>query len=108
MFITAQQIFAAMAAIVEAPGYPLLQSYKDDFYKRDLESLKCNWSAKARAIWVITPNGTHLNFIGHHLRQAEEVTASVHCGYANIDIFSLAPTGIKRITAAQAVEEAKK
>ena len=108
MFITAQQIFAAMSAIVEAQGYPLLQSYKDDFYKRDLESLKCNWSAQARAIWVVTPNGTHLNFIGHHMRQVDEVSASVHSGYANVDIFSLTPSGIKRITAAQAIDEAKK
>lgn len=107
MFITAQQIFAAMSAIVEAPGYPLLQSYKDDFYKHDLESLKCNWSAKARAIWVVTPNGTHLNFIGHHKRQVDQVDASVHSGYANVDIFCLTPTGIKRVTAAQAIEEAK-
>lgn len=108
MFITAQQIFAAMSAIVEAPGYPLLQSYKSDFYKLDLESLKRNWSAQARAIWVVTPNGTHLTFIGHHPRQVEDVDASVHCGYSNIDVFSLSPSGIKRITAAQAIDEAKK
>ena len=108
MFITAQQIFAAMSAIVEAPGYPLLQSYKDDFYKHDLESLQSNWSAQARAIWVVTPNGTHLNFIGHHQRQVEEVSASVHCGYANIEIFSLSLSCIKRITAAEAIAEAKK
>lgn len=108
MFITANQIHAAMAAIVEAPGYPLLQAYKQDFYEYDLETLQQGWNVQSRAIWVVTPNGTHLNFVGQHERQVEEVSASVSCGYSQLDIFLLQPKGIKRITRSQAIDEAKR
>lgn len=108
MYLTAQQIHAAMAGIVEAPGYPLLQHYKDDFYKHDLQNLVNCWSVNARAIWVVTPNGTHLNFVGHHPRQIDEVDATLHTGYANFEIYLLQAKGITRITSERALAEAKK
>lgn len=108
MHITASQMHAAMAAIVEAPDYPLLQSYKQDFYKHDLESLRLNWTAQSRAIWVVTPNGTHLCFVGHHEHQIDHVDAAVHSGYEHIEIYLLRPSGIKRITRGQALDEARK
>lgn len=108
MYSTANQIFSAMASIVEAPDYPLLKCYRNDFYEHDLAALQRNWSDQARAIWVVTPNGTHLNFIGRHERQIEEVQASVSCGYSQIDIFLLQPCGIKKITKNQAIDEARR
>lgn len=108
MYITANQMHAAMAAIVEQPGYPLLQAYKNDFYVYDLESLQHGWNVQARAIWVVTPNGTHLNFVGQHERQIEDVKASVSSGYSQLDIFLLQPTGIKPITRTRAIDEAKR
>lgn len=107
MHTTAAQIFDAMRQIVEAPGYPLLTSYKDDFYKHDHRCLLEGWGAKSRAIWVVTPNGTHFTFIGQHVRQLESVDAFVHCGYSQIEIYLLRPSGIKRITRSEALTEAK-
>ena len=107
MLNTPEQIFSAMAEIVEAPGYPLLQHYKQDFYTHDKQLLQ-SWHSDAKAIWVVTPNGTHLQFIGNHERQVEKVNAIVDTLYQHVDIFFLKPTGITRITKMQAVEEAKK
>lgn len=107
MYDTQEKIFCAMQAIVEAPGYQLLQHYKDDFYKLDKEKLERGWTAKSRAIWVVTPNGTHLTWIGQHRNQAQWVQATVNCGYKNIDIFLLSAKGIKRLNTQQAIDCAK-
>ena len=107
MTTTAQSIFEAMKRIVEAPGYPLLQAYKDDFYKRDLEQLVARWNPKSRAIWVVTPNGTHLNFIGHHPKQIEGVQAAVDSGYRDIEIYLLSAKGATPVTRERAISEAQ-
>ncbi len=108
MYKTADDIFRAMCAIVEAPGYPLLKHYKDDLYTIDRELLASNWCEASRAIWVVTPNGTHLSFVGHHARQIDDVKAMIYCGYSQIEIYRLHARGIQRITAEQALEDAKK
>ena len=107
MTTTAKTIFESMKRIVEAPGYPLLRSYKDDFYKHDLSLLLQRWSSKARAIWVVTPNGTHLNFIGHHAKQIESVEASLSTGYANFEIYLLCEKGVTAISRERALAEAR-
>ena len=107
MTTAAKTIFESMKRIVEAPGYPLLQSYKDDFYKHDLSLLLQRWSSKSRAIWVVTPNGTHLNFIGHHAKQIESVEASLTTGYANIEIYLLSGKGVTAISRERALAEAR-
>ena len=107
MTTTAKTIFESMKRIVEAPGYPLLQSYKDDFYKHDLSLLLQRWSSKSRAIWVVTPNGTHLNFIGHHAKQIESVEASLSTGYANFEIYLLSEKGVTAISRERALTEAR-
>jgi hypothetical protein len=100
-------IFSAMRQIVEAPGYPLLQSYKDDFYKHDLEQLHKLWHTWARAIWVVTPNGTHLSFIGQHRKQIESVEAIVNTWYRDVEIYLLSDKGVTRITRERALQLAK-
>ena len=37
-------LFNAMRAVVEAPGYPLLRNYQQDFYKYDREILRSTWT----------------------------------------------------------------
>ena len=107
MTTAAKTIFESMKRIVEAPGYPLLRSYKDDFYKHDLSLLLQRWSSKSRAIWVVTPNGTHLNFIGHHAKQIESVEASLSTGYANFEIYLLSEKGVTAISRERALTEAR-
>lgn len=108
MTTAAQTIFESMKRIVEAPGYPLLQSYKDDFYKHDLAQLLRGWSSKSRAIWVVTPNGTYLNFVGHHAKQIESVEASLSTGYANFEIYLLSEKGVTAISRERALDEARR
>lgn len=103
----APAIFNAMRQIVEAPGYPLLQSYKADFYKHDLEQLQKLWHSGARAVWVVTPNGTHLSFIGQHRKQIESVDAIVNTGYRDAEIYLLSDKGVKRINREIALEQAR-
>ena len=108
MTTAAKTIFESMKRIVKAPGYPLLQNYKNDFYQHDLSLLLQRWSPKSRAIWVVTPNGTHLNFIGHHAKQIESVEASLSTGYANFEIYLLSEKGVTAISREHALDEARR
>lgn len=109
MYKTASQIYEAIRAIVESDGYELLKNYKEDFYTHDRVGLDTYWSESSRAIWVVTPNGTHLNFVGHHKKQIDAVQASVSTGYSSTEVYLLNPEkGVVRITDKQATEEAKR
>lgn len=107
-FKTADEVFAAMCQIVEAPGYPLLQHYKDDLYLYDKQFLQSEWHEFAHAIWVVRKCGTHLNFVGCHERSVEHVKAALSVCDATSQIFSITSNGIKPVTSATALAIARK
>lgn len=53
-------LFNAMRAVVEAPGYPLLRNYQQDFYKYDREILRSTWTQDMSYLWIVRGSGTHL------------------------------------------------
>lgn len=70
-----KKIFAAMCAIVEQPGYPLLKHYQQDLYKIDRELLEATWVLGMRYLWVVRENGTDLALLGMDERASNEARA---------------------------------
>lgn len=67
-----QTVFAAMKAIVEAPGYPLLQAYKEDFYKCDHAWLQHHEGAQGlRFLWFVRLYGSDMTALGIHKKVHE-------------------------------------
>ena len=67
-----EKTFAAMRQIVEAPNYPYLTAYKDDFYKHDRMYLERTCAPGNRYLWVVRKHGTHLIRLDVHPKMAEE------------------------------------
>lgn len=66
--------FDQMKRIIELPTSPL-QSYKQDFYKADLEILTATAAPGVVYAWVVRENGTHLIVITHHARPVADLVA---------------------------------
>jgi hypothetical protein len=53
-------VFNNMRAVIEAPGFPLLVAYKNDFYKHDRHELRRTFSEEITYLWIVRDSGTHL------------------------------------------------
>lgn len=108
-FKSHEEVFAAMATVVEKPGYRFLQAYKQDFYDIDRAYLEANWTPQGRYLWIIKPNGTELVRLGVHDKLKEHARAAVSGAMREhsdgADIFLVSPKGLTRIDAALAVFE---
>ena len=104
--LTASQLIEAMKRVVEAPGYPYLKSYKDDFYKHDCIAIQETYGHGVRYLWVVNPYGTHLTRIGVHPRQNEWAVATMESGLRAYDIgvalYLISESGVRQITEQQA------
>lgn len=94
-------LFHAMKERVEQPGYPMLASYKSDFYELDKAYLKKNWVAKARMLWVIKPSGSELVRIGVHSKLNEFASAVIRTALREsrdgCEIYLVSDRGIQKI-----------
>lgn len=109
--LTAAQIVAAMKSIVEAPNYPFLKAYKDDFYKHDIATIEQGSGECYEYLWVVSLNGTHLTRIGIHERQNDWAKAtlesSVTQSSAGADIYRISSSGLRKVTYSQALDALK-
>lgn len=53
-------LFERMREVVETPGYPLLQHYKQDFYKYDRQQLLDTFIPDMTYLWVVREMDTLL------------------------------------------------
>ena len=105
----ANQLLAAMQQIIETPGYPYLVSHKEDFYLIDTATLRANFSAGVRYLWVVNKYGTHLTRLGVHPRANSWARATVMSGIQSSDLgaqlYLLNDEGVKLISREQADAE---
>lgn len=99
----AEKLFAKMKQVIEAPGYPLLQSFKNDFYAFDRECLGGNHAPGLNWLWVVTPNGTHMHLVGVTDGESSWARAALNTGYKGCDFFKLSEDAIKRLEMKEAL-----
>lgn len=68
-------VFEQLKNIVEMPGYPFLQHYKEDFYKCDKHHLSRTIADGVRYLWIARDNGSHLVRLGVHSKMHEAMIA---------------------------------
>lgn len=105
--MTPQQMHEAMAKIVDAPGYPLLKSYRKDFEVYDRQLLEASWHREGRALWVVREMGTHLINLGVHPKSSEEGRCLLGGGDRKAEYYLLTPKRVARIDAVRADTELK-
>lgn len=106
----AAQLIAAMSAVVEAPNYHLLKSYKKDFYEMDVSAMQ-NFFAEDRYLWVVRENGTYLTQLGVHLKHSEMAKATIHQSNdtkAGREVYLVTAKGLSLLTHARAMDEIRK
>jgi hypothetical protein len=79
----AEKLFENMKAIVERDGYPLLTSYKVDFYVHDLEYLRQNDAPGVKFMWIVRESGSYLCRLGVAPRVNAEVDYAIDIHDAN-------------------------
>jgi hypothetical protein len=79
----AEILFETMKAIVERDGYPLLTSYKVDFYVHDLEYLRQNDAPGVKFMWIVRESGSYLCRLGVAPRVNAEVDYAIEIRDAN-------------------------
>jgi hypothetical protein len=79
----AEKLFESMKAIVERDGYPLLTSYKVDFYVHDLEYLRQNDAPGVKFMWIVRESGSYLCRLGVAPRVNAEVDYAIDMHDAN-------------------------
>lgn len=105
--MTHDQIFSLMEAFIASVKGRLLTGYPNDFFVHDREYLQANWNSASRMIWVVTPNGTHLNEIGLHSKQNSFADATLHTGYRDQAIFLVDNRGLHPVSKETAAEACK-
>lgn len=104
-----QKITDAMKAVVEAPGYPFLESNKDDFYKHDLPTIENELEDGARYLWVLAKNSSHITRIGVHPKQDDWAKATISVGMQStalgIDAYLVTTKEVKKLSERQAYDE---
>lgn len=110
--MAAAAIFAAMKAVVEQEGYPLLKHYRDDFYKIDRGTILNEFTAGSVYLWVVNVSGTHLNRIGVDQKENDWAVAAISDGLTTtrdgIEIYRISDAGVEEITPDQARAEMRK
>ena len=102
--MTPKQMHAAMAQIVDKPGYPLLKHYRSDFEELDLTYLENAWHEEARMLWVVRKNGTHLIPLGVHPKM-EVGARAVFQMEGEKEFYLLSNKGISQVGQARAEQE---
>ena len=100
-------LFERMREVVEAPGYHLLQHYKQDFYKYDRQQLVDTFTPDMTYLWVVREMGTHLFPLYIDPRITNEAHAALGMQSSAQDIFLVGPKGLKEITLQRALDELK-
>lgn len=98
-------LFARMCKVVEAPGYPLLQHYKQDLYKYDRQQLLETYTPEMTYLWVVREMGTHLFPLYIDPRVTNEAKAALHIQSGGQELYLLGPNGLKRIDRSRALDE---
>lgn len=102
-----ESIFEQMKAIVEAPGYPLLKNYKDDFYVIDREYLERTYLPGQEYVWSVRESGTTIGALGINERACAFLAADIgqmELRGGRTDIFHVTENGIKEISADKALD----
>ena len=101
------EAFARMRAIVEAPGYPLLTDYRQDFYTYDKAVIEREWHGHARFLWVVRQYGTELVPLGAHPGQVDYGLAALGQARRNTDakIYLITAAGLEEVDRARAEAE---
>ncbi|MBV0881622.1 hypothetical protein KTQ42_20280 [Noviherbaspirillum sp. L7-7A] len=79
----AEKLFEKMKAIIERAGYPLLSSYKVDFYVHDREYLRQNDAPGVKFMWIVRESGTYLCRLSVAPRVNAEVDYAIDIHDAN-------------------------
>jgi hypothetical protein len=79
----AEKLFENMKAIVERDGYPLLTSYKVDFYVHDLEYRRQNDAPGVKFMWIVRESGSYLCRLDVAPRVSAEVDYAIDIHDAN-------------------------
>lgn len=98
-------ILGAMRAILEAPGYPLLKGYKDDFYVHDTRQIRDSWTDAVQLLWIVREYGTHLAHIGVHSKLNEYASAALSTAVSSgspYEIYHLSTKGVRNLTLEEA------
>lgn len=82
--------FAAMKAVIEAPGYPLLTAYKQDFYEIDRDFLTQHDVPGASYLWVVREYGTYLVPLGIHPKLHDDALCYIDPFNGVRDVFHVA------------------
>lgn len=98
-------LFARMREVVEAPGYHLLQHYKQDFYKYDRQQLLETYTPEMTYLWVVREMGTHLFPLYIDPRVTNEAKAALCIQSGAQELYLLGPNGLKRIDRSRALDE---
>ncbi len=106
--LSPHDIFSAMAAIMEQPGYLYAGGVKD-LYKYDKERILEEFVPGARYLWVVSSNGTELTRIGVHSKTNEWASATMVCGLTSsrlgAEIYLVSDFGVRKISESQAKAE---
>jgi hypothetical protein len=76
-FKMAHKAFEMLSAIFEAPGYPLLKHYKNDFLGYDKEFLDAQTVPQSTFILAVRLNGTQTVRLGVHAKHEEWMHATL-------------------------------
>lgn len=98
-------LFDQMRGIVEAPGYPLLQHYKQDFYKFDREQLRATYAPEMTYLWIVREMGTHLFPLYIDPSVTNDAKAALHSWSHGQELYLVGPKGVVDIDLPNALAE---
>lgn len=98
---TSDVVFNNMRAVIEAPGFPLLVAYKNDFYKHDRHELRRTYSEEITYLWVVRDSGTHLYPLHIDKRVCQEADAALGMDGPR-KLYLVTPTSVQEIDLAKA------
>jgi hypothetical protein len=100
-------LFEKMRAVVEAPGYPLLQHYKQDFYQHDRKTLRETYAPGMSYLWVVRSHGTDLEPL--HIDPRDSERALVALKYDDeARCYVVSEAGVREVSRQQAKDRLAK
>lgn len=100
-------LFATMRTVIEAPGYPLLKSYRQDFYQHDRATLRKTYTPEMSYLWIVRKMGTHLYPLHLSEHISHEANAALSLQDSAREIYLIAPGIFKQIGLQKALDEIK-
>lgn len=97
-------LFERMRSVVEAPGYPLLTHYKQDFYKHDRQALIEMFAPGMAFLWIVRAYGTHLTPLYIDRRYSAESLAALKLD-GEARTYLVSGTGVHQVTYDKAKSE---